>query len=104
LYIDNIDGTLYLTSYNGLYKSTNGGYDFTLKNNGNCNVLLVDPITILLFISVFIMKVCIRAQMRETTGKYFDAFDSSLSVTGVIKYKNDGDTIYAANNHRVYKI
>ncbi|MBX7042199.1 MAG: hypothetical protein K1X85_04775 [Ignavibacteria bacterium] len=104
-YIDSVDGTLYLTSYNGLYKSTDGGLNFSLMNNYNCNVLLIDPDDHnVLYLGVYYSGLYKSTNAGSSWSKYFDAFDSSLSVTGIVKYKNDGDTIYAANNHNVYKI
>ncbi|MBK8983537.1 MAG: T9SS type A sorting domain-containing protein [Ignavibacteria bacterium] len=104
-YIDDVSGTLYLTSFNGLYKSTNGGHNFSLLNNYNCNVLLIDPDDHnVLYLGVYYSGLYKSTNAGGNWIKYFDAFDSSFSVTGIIKYKNDGDTIYASNDHNVYKI
>lgn len=105
MYVDNVDGSLYLASFNGLHRSADGGYIFSLMNSYACRVLLIDPDDHnTLYLGVYNQGLYKSTNSGNNWRKYFDAFDSSLSVTGIVKYANDGDTIYAANNRSVYKI
>jgi hypothetical protein len=103
--IDDVDGSIYISSDSGLYKSTNGGISFQKKFNLDCYKILIDNDDHnILYVGVKDEGIYKSTNAGTNWRKYFDAFEGSRNIVGIIKYKNDGDTIYAANNKKVYKI
>jgi hypothetical protein len=106
LAIDKIDESIYYASnYYGIYKSTNAGLNFSLKFNLSTTKILINPDNHNIIYAGTINNGLYRSTNSGANWeRYFDLFGNSLTVTGILKYRNDGDTIYASNNTNVYKI
>ncbi|MCX7877359.1 MAG: T9SS type A sorting domain-containing protein [Ignavibacteria bacterium] len=98
------DTSLLICNNSGIYKSTNGGYNFTQTLNVNTSKLLIHPELPNVVYAGTVNGIYRSANFGSNWVLYFASFSGSQSVTGLAKYKNDLDTIYASNDKYVYKI
>ncbi len=95
----------YVSSLSGIYKSTNSGLNwYQVKSNVRSYSILINPDNHTKMYCATDSGLFCSSNTGQTWVRYFDFFSPSLKVLGMAKYRNDGDTIYAANNKRVYKI
>jgi len=105
LLIDYIDSSIYIhNGSHGIYKSTNGGLNFFQSSAIHCNVLLINPDN-----HNILYTGTDNGLFRSTDGGniwtlYFNSFNNYNGIVGIVKYKNDGDTVFISNLSSVYKI
>ena len=102
--VDRIDTSIFVLTGNGVYKSVNGGNNFTQVTTVNFNLIIFHPENHLILYGA-----SQNGLYRTTNGGlnwnlYFDNFNGSSNVTGMVKYPNDLDTVYACINSGLYKI
>ncbi len=103
--IDPVDSTIFiLTSDRNLYRSTNGGLNFPLVAGVSLNQIYFTPENHLRLYGAVQNGLYISTNGGVNWQLYFDNFSGSSIVNGIVKYPNDGDTVYASSSSGLYKI
>jgi hypothetical protein len=102
--VNSLDTNLLICNSNGIYKSTNGGINFVQTLNINTNKFLIHPESPNIVYSGTDQGIYRSTNFGSSWVLYFASFSGSQNVTGLAKYMNDLDTIYASNNSYVIKI
>jgi hypothetical protein len=99
------DSTIYGLAYNGVYKSTNHGFNWSqVWNINNLRCIEVSPEN-----SGIVYAGNSSGLYRSTNGGvnwvlYNDHFSQSRNVIGISKDVSSGDTVIIATNDAVYKV
>ncbi|MDQ3022668.1 MAG: T9SS type A sorting domain-containing protein [Bacteroidota bacterium] len=105
LLIDYADSSLYIfNSIHGIYKSTNGGLNFFQCSEIHCNKLLIDPDNHNVLYAGTDNGLFRSIDGGNIWSLYFNNFNNSNDILGIVKYKNDGDTVFVSNYFSVYKV
>ncbi len=105
LELDPVDTSIFVLTQNGnVFRSVNAGSNFTQAANVSLSRILFTPENHLRLYGAAQNGLYISTNGGVNWALYFDNFSGSSVVNGIVKYPNDGDTVYASNSTGLYKI